>query len=77
MAPRFLCKSVGARQAIVFNKYYDQSEQGITVPYAPLFNDINRNHGFVDVRGRPDLVAGIPEASQSNALGVCRTDTLC
>jgi hypothetical protein len=41
---------------------------GITVPYPPLFDDIRRNHGFVDIRGRPDLAEKIPEGSQSPAL---------
>jgi hypothetical protein len=52
----------------MLDKFYDQSEKGITVPYPPLFNKINRNHGFADLRGRPDLVNSIPEASSSEAL---------
>ena len=31
-------------------------------------NDIGRNHGFVDLRGRPDFAIEIPEGSQSPAL---------
>ncbi len=40
----------------------------MTVPYAPLFDDVRSNHGFVDLRGRPKLVSRIPESSQSPAL---------
>lgn len=43
-------------------------ERGNTVPYPPLFDDVRRNHGFVDLRGRPDLVDGIPELAESPAL---------
>ncbi|MGO8917681.1 MAG: hypothetical protein ACLQJR_17395 [Stellaceae bacterium] len=40
----------------------------MTIPYPPLFDDIRQNHGFVDVRGRPDLAAQIAEGSQSSAM---------
>lgn len=40
-------------------------ERGNTVPYPPLFDDIHRNHGFTDLRGRPDLVEGIAEVADS------------
>jgi hypothetical protein len=43
-------------------------ERGNTVPYPPLFDDIRRNHGFVDTRGHPDRIAEIPEAQESAAL---------
>jgi hypothetical protein len=43
-------------------------EKGNTVPYPPLFDDIRRNHGFLDLRARPDLVSQIPEALESPAL---------
>jgi hypothetical protein len=43
-------------------------DEGITVPYAPIFDQIRCNHGFVDTRGRPDIAASIPEASKSSAL---------
>jgi len=43
-------------------------QRGNTVPYPPLFNEINRNHGFVDLRGRPDLIEDIPELAESAAL---------
>lgn len=42
--------------------------QGITVPYGPIVDDIRRNNGFSDVRGRPDLAAKIVEGTSSNAL---------
>ncbi len=45
-----------------------EQQEGITVPYPPLFDDIRNNHGFVDLRGRPDLAANIFEGSQSRAL---------
>lgn len=41
---------------------------GNTVPYPALFNDICRNHGFVDTRGKIERVAEIPEAQRSDAL---------
>ena len=47
---------------------FEIEKEGMTVPYPPLFNDIRRNHGFVDLRGRPDLAIEIPEGSQSSAL---------
>jgi hypothetical protein len=47
---------------------YDVAKKGITVPYGRRFRKQRRNHGFVDLRGRPDLAALIPEAAQSEAL---------
>jgi len=47
---------------------FEIEKEGMTVPYPPLFNDIRRNHGFVDLRGRPDLAIEIPESSQSPTL---------
>lgn len=45
------------------------AEQGITIPYPPIPREgDSSNHGFIDVRGRPDLAATIPEASDSEAL---------
>lgn len=43
-------------------------DRGNTVPYPPIFDDIRRNHGFVDTRDRPDRVIEIPEARESEAL---------
>ena len=47
---------------------FEIEKEGMTVPYPRLLNDIGRNHGFVDLRGRPDLAIEIPEGSQSPAL---------
>lgn len=44
------------------------SGRGITVPYAPIFDDIRKNHGFLDVRGQPNLAAQILEGHDSEAL---------
>ena len=43
----------------------DVDEDGVTVPYDPLFDEIRSNHGFVDMRGRPDLASNIAECAQS------------
>jgi hypothetical protein len=45
-----------------------QGGDGTTVPYGPLFDDIRKNRGFVDARGRPDVAASIAEGSESAAL---------
>jgi hypothetical protein len=45
--------------------------EGITVPYAPIFDAVRKNRGFKDVRGRPDLAAEIAEGIESRALGEC------
>jgi hypothetical protein len=47
---------------------YKTSKEGITVPYGPIFDDIRRNYGFTDLRGRPDLAEQIFEGSSSPAL---------
>jgi|ERR1700737_56056 hypothetical protein len=41
---------------------------GTTVPYGPIFDDIRKNRGFVDARGRPDIAASIAEGSESAEL---------
>lgn len=41
---------------------------GNTVPYPPLFDGLSRNRGYLDTRGRPELVDDIPEALESPAL---------
>jgi hypothetical protein len=41
---------------------------GTTVPYGPIFDDIRKNRGFVDARGRPDVAAKIAEGSESTEL---------
>ena len=43
----------------------EMDEDGVTVPYDPLFDEIRSNHGFVDTRGRPDLAYNIAECAQS------------
>lgn len=53
---------------------------GNTVPYPALFNNICRNHGFVDTRGIAERVSDIPEAQLSEALravleGLVRPDS--
>jgi hypothetical protein len=45
----------------------EMDEKGMTVPYPSLFDDIRKNHGFMDVRGRPDLASQIAEGWQSPA----------
>src|SRR5712691_10020038 len=40
----------------------------ITVPYAQITDDIRRNRGFVDLRGRPDKAKDIAEGNDSPAL---------
>ena len=45
--------------------------EGITVPYAQIFDAIRKNRGFKDTRGRPDLAAEIAEGRESPALGKC------
>ena len=42
--------------------------EAITVPYAPITDDIRRNRGFVDVRGRPNKAGEIAEGNESPAL---------
>jgi hypothetical protein len=41
---------------------------GMTVPYAAIADEIRHNHGFEDLRGRPDMVGAIPEGKASPAL---------
>jgi hypothetical protein len=42
--------------------------EGMTVPYAPITDDIRRNLGFVDLRGHPDRAKEIAEGKESPAL---------
>src|SRR5258708_5545492 len=46
----------------------EMDENGMTVPYPSLFDDIRKNHGFTAVRGRPDLASQIAEGLQSPAI---------
>ena len=42
---------------------------GPSVPYGPAWHaDGERNHGFIDLRDRPELVEGLPEAARSGGL---------
>jgi hypothetical protein len=43
-------------------------QNGITVPYGPIFDDVRRNSGFTDLRGRPDLAEKIVEGLSSPGL---------
>jgi hypothetical protein len=43
-------------------------KDGNTVPYAPIFDDIRQNHGYIETRDQPENVDIIPEASRSDAL---------
>lgn len=47
---------------------FDYDQEGMTVPYGPLVDEMRNNRGFVDLRGRPELAAEIAEASGSLAL---------
>jgi hypothetical protein len=42
--------------------------EAMTVPYAPITDDIRRNRGFIDLRGRPNEVDKIAEGNESAAL---------
>lgn len=53
---------------------FEAEEDGTTVPYGPLFDDIRKNYGFIDLRGRPDLAQTIPEGMQSAALWALLVD---
>lgn len=44
------------------------SEEAMTVPYGPLYDDVRANRGFVDLRGRPDRALEIVEGIGSDAL---------
>lgn len=46
----------------------EMDKEGMTVPYPPVFDDMRKNHGSVDVRGRPELASKIAEGSQSSAM---------
>jgi hypothetical protein len=45
-----------------------EEQEGITVPYPALFDDIRTNHGFADLRGRPELAGQVSESLQLRAL---------
>jgi hypothetical protein len=52
----------------MFKTELKMDEEGMTVPYPRLFDPIRSNHGYVDVRGRPELAAEIAETSNSSAM---------
>ena len=29
----------------------EMDEEGMTVPYPPFFDEVRKNHGFIDIRG--------------------------
>jgi hypothetical protein len=47
---------------------FEMDQNGMTVPYPALFDDVRKNHGFVDIRGRPELASQIAEGSHSLAM---------
>lgn len=47
---------------------YSVNPRGNTIPYKTVFDEIRRNWGFVDLRGRPELVGQLEEASRSVGL---------
>lgn len=44
------------------------NEEVMTVPYAPITDDIRRNRGFTDLRGQPGRAKEIAEGNGSSAL---------
>ncbi len=61
------------RVTLVSARVRYNAARGITVPYPPLFDDIRKNHGFIDTRGRPDPVNAIPEGRESPSLAALLT----
>lgn len=47
---------------------YQVARVGITVPYGAKFDRVRQNHGYLELRGRPDLAAAVPEALEPEAL---------
>jgi hypothetical protein len=52
----------------MYSVSYHLDPEGITVPYGAIFDEVRSNFGFVDLRGRADLVADLPEVASSAAL---------
>jgi hypothetical protein len=46
-------------------------EEGITVPYGPIFDGMRHNRGFVDTRNDPVKASQIAEGAESTALLDC------
>jgi hypothetical protein len=53
---------------VVLDAEFLHDSVGMTVPYPPLFDEIRRNYGYVDLRGRPELAAQVAECRDSPAL---------
>jgi hypothetical protein len=53
---------------MTFRFSFRVDDEAITVPYAPIRDDIRRNSGFVDLRGWPDRAHNITEGNESPAL---------
>ncbi|MEZ5830094.1 MAG: hypothetical protein R3D05_02845 [Dongiaceae bacterium] len=49
-------------------EWESEDEPVLTLPYERNFEDGRTNHGFVDMRGRPDLAREVREATSSRAL---------
>jgi hypothetical protein len=52
----------------MFETNLEMDEEGMTVPYPSLFDEVRKKYGFVDVRERPDLAAEIAESTQSSTM---------
>jgi hypothetical protein len=53
---------------MTFKFSFNVDPEGMTVPYAPRTDEIRRNRGFVDLRGRPDKANEVHEGAESPAL---------
>lgn len=53
---------------MAFKFTFRVDREGTTVPYPAVTDEIRRNRGFVDLRGRPDLAKEIAEGRDSVAL---------
>ena len=53
---------------MTFKFSFHVDPEGMTVPYPPWTGGMQRNHGFVDLRGRPDKANEIAEGVDSLAL---------
>jgi hypothetical protein len=58
-ARRLTARSAWRTVTIVIETDLEMDEKGMTVPYPPLFDDMRKNHGFIDTRGRPELASRI------------------
>jgi hypothetical protein len=53
---------------MTFKFSFNVDPEGMTVPYAPRTDEIRRNRGFVDLRGRPDKANEVAAGAESLAL---------